>query len=147
MTTEHTDLSIDEYLRERLMPVEGSIPHISGIEMYGNSVPVGTVGGDLFEYINFQLRYDLDARMQRALKLSKEPQVAVIASASLPFGAPPLPGPMIVQKNEWLLWPPALLRTGPRIASGTLLRSAMRVLTSSLARSGWSFRALFALVT
>lgn len=72
MTTEHTDLSIDEYLRERLMPVEGSIPHISGIEMYGNSVPVGTVGGDLFEYINFQLRYDLDARMQRALKLSKE---------------------------------------------------------------------------
>ena len=68
MTTEHTDLSIDESLRERLMPVEGSIPHISGIEMYGNSVPVGTVGGDLFEYINFQLRYDLDARMQRALK-------------------------------------------------------------------------------
>ena len=72
MTTEHTDLSIDEYLRERLMPVEGSIPHIPGIEMYGNSVPVGTVGGDLFEYINFQQRYDLDARMQRALKLSKE---------------------------------------------------------------------------
>ena len=72
MSTKHTDLSIDEYLRERLMPVEGSIPHISGIEMYGNSVPVGTVGGDLFEYINFQQRYDLDARMQRALKLSKE---------------------------------------------------------------------------
>jgi hypothetical protein len=37
-TTEHTDLSIDEYLRERLMPVEGSIPHISGIEIYGNSL-------------------------------------------------------------------------------------------------------------
>ena len=72
MTTEHTDLSIDEYLRERLMPVEGSIPHISGIEMYGNSVPVGSVGGDLFEYINFQQRYDIDARIQQALKLSKE---------------------------------------------------------------------------
>ena len=27
---------------------------------------------------------------------------------------------MMVQKNEWLLWPPALLRTPPRIASGTL---------------------------
>src|SRR5438874_8534619 len=38
------------------MPVEGSIPHISGIEMYGNSVPVESVGGDLFEYINFQQR-------------------------------------------------------------------------------------------
>jgi hypothetical protein len=42
------------------MPVEGSIPHISGIEMYGNSVPVESVGGDLFEYINFQQRYDIE---------------------------------------------------------------------------------------
>ena len=72
MTNEHSDLSIDEYLRERLMPVEGSIPHIPGIEMYGNSVPVQTVGGDLFEYINFQQRYDINARIQQALKLSKE---------------------------------------------------------------------------
>lgn len=72
MTTPHVDLSIDEYLRERLMPVEGAIPHISGIEMYGNSVPVERVGGDLFEYINFQQRYDIDARIQQALKLSKE---------------------------------------------------------------------------
>lgn len=63
---------IDEYLRKRLMPVEGAIPHLPGIEMYGNSIPAGTVGGDLFEYINFQQRYDIDARIQRALKLSKE---------------------------------------------------------------------------
>jgi serine phosphatase RsbU (regulator of sigma subunit) len=54
------------------MPVEGTIPHIPGIEMYGNSIPAGTVGGDLFEYINFQQRYDLDARIQRAITLSKE---------------------------------------------------------------------------
>ena len=72
MTTPDADLSIDEYLRERLMPVEGAIPHIPGIEMYGNSVPVGKVGGDLFEYINFQQRYDIDARIQQALKLSEE---------------------------------------------------------------------------
>jgi serine phosphatase RsbU (regulator of sigma subunit) len=72
MTTRHADLSIDEYLRERLMPVEGAIPLISGIEMYGNSIPVGRVGGDLFEYINFQQRYDIDARVEQALKLSKE---------------------------------------------------------------------------
>jgi len=64
--------SIDEYLRKRLMPVEGVIPHVQGIEMYGNSIPAGTVGGDLFEYINFQQRYDIDARVQRALKRSKE---------------------------------------------------------------------------
>jgi len=64
--------TIDDYLRKRLMPVEGAIPHLEGIEMYGNSIPLGTVGGDLFEYINFQQRYDIDARIQRALKLSKE---------------------------------------------------------------------------
>src|SRR5208337_2993021 len=64
--------SIDEYLRKRLMPVEGAIPHLQGIEMYGNSIPAGTVGGDLFEYINFQQRYDIGARVGRALKLSKD---------------------------------------------------------------------------
>src|SRR3984957_4939766 len=64
--------SIDEYLRERLMPVEGAIPQIPGFEMFGNSIPVGTVGGDLFEYINFQQRYDIDARIERAQKLSEE---------------------------------------------------------------------------
>src|SRR5467141_4802332 len=72
MTKAYTVPSIDEYLRERLMPVEGAIPHISGIEMFGNSIPAGTVGGDLFEYINFQQRYDITARIQRALRLSKE---------------------------------------------------------------------------
>jgi serine phosphatase RsbU (regulator of sigma subunit) len=72
MANTYTSLTIDEYLRKRLMPVEGGIPRLQGIEMYGNSIPAGTVGGDLFEYINFQQRYDIDARIQRALKLSKE---------------------------------------------------------------------------
>ena len=77
------DPSIGEYLRKRLMPVEGAIPHLPGIEMYGNSIPAGTVGGDLYEYINFQQRYDIDARIQQALKLSKE------FLQPLPPGAPP----------------------------------------------------------
>ena len=72
MTKANSLPRIDEYLRERLMPVEGAIPHIPGIDMFGSSVPAGTVGGDLFEYINFQQRYDLDARIQRAQRLSKE---------------------------------------------------------------------------
>jgi len=72
MTTFNTGTSIDEYLRERLMPVEGAIPRIPGIEMFGNSIPAGTVGGDLFEYINFQQRYDIDARIQQAERLSRE---------------------------------------------------------------------------
>ena len=72
MTKAYTVPSIDEYLRERLMPVEGAIPQLPGIEMFGNSIPAGTVGGDLFEYINFKQRYDIDARIQRAQHLSKE---------------------------------------------------------------------------
>ena len=72
MATEQPDPSIDEYLRKRLMPVEGAIPHIAGIEMFGNSIPAGSVGGDLFEYINFQQRYNIDARIAEALKLSTD---------------------------------------------------------------------------
>lgn len=64
--------TIDQYLRRRLMPVEGAIPHLPGIEMFGASVPAETVGGDLFEYINFQQRYDIDARIQRAERLARE---------------------------------------------------------------------------
>jgi serine phosphatase RsbU (regulator of sigma subunit) len=83
MATPYMPPSIDEYLRKRLMPVEGAIPHVQGIEMYGNSIPAGTVGGDLFEYINFHQRYDIDARIQRALKRSKE------YFDPLPAGKPP----------------------------------------------------------
>ena len=64
--------TIDEYLRKRLMPVEGAIPQLAGIEMYGNSLPAGQVGGDLFEYINFQQRYNIDARIARAHRLANE---------------------------------------------------------------------------
>jgi serine phosphatase RsbU (regulator of sigma subunit) len=83
MARPYAEPRIDEYLRQRLMPVEGAIPHLLGIEMCGNSVPAETVGGDLFEYINFQQRYDLDARIQRALTLSKE------FLEGLPQGTPP----------------------------------------------------------
>ena len=63
---------IDEYLRKRLMPVEGVIPLLNGIEMCGNSIPAGKVGGDLFEYINFQQRYNIDARTCTCNKLSQK---------------------------------------------------------------------------
>jgi serine phosphatase RsbU (regulator of sigma subunit) len=72
MSNAFTDPGLDSYLRKRLMPVEGAIPHIPGIEMYGHSIPAGAVGGDLFEYINFQQRYDIDARIQRAMKLAQQ---------------------------------------------------------------------------
>jgi len=85
---------IDEYLRKRLMTVEGAIPHVQGIEMYGNSIPAGTVGGDLFEYINFQQRYDIEARIQRALRRSKE------YLEPLPPGTPPRDS--VDDHVEWL---------------------------------------------
>jgi serine phosphatase RsbU (regulator of sigma subunit) len=72
MQSSQVDTTIDEYLRKRLMPVEGAIPRLAGIDMYGNSIPAGVVGGDLFEYINFQQRYNIDGRIARALKLSKQ---------------------------------------------------------------------------
>src|ERR1700722_12774740 len=94
MSTPYTPPTIDEYLRQRLMPVEGAIPHLQGIEMYGSSIPAGTVGGDLFEYINFQQRYDIDARIQRALKRSQE------YLEPLPVGA--LPRNSVDDHVEWL---------------------------------------------
>ena len=72
MTATFVDSAIGDYLRKRLMPVEGVVPHLDGIEMYGSSIPAEQVGGDLFEYINFQQRYDLDARIRRAHHLSVE---------------------------------------------------------------------------
>ena len=36
--------TIDEYLRKRLMPVEGAIPHLDRTDMYGDSIPAGSVG-------------------------------------------------------------------------------------------------------
>ena len=64
--------SIDEYLRARLTPAEGAIPHLPGIDIFGVSVPAETVGGDLFEYINFEQRYDIAARIARAQRLALE---------------------------------------------------------------------------
>lgn len=72
MTQNDPDPDIEEYLRERLMPAEGVIPHIPGMDIFGNSIPAGIVGGDLFQYINFHVGYDVDARIKRAKYLSNE---------------------------------------------------------------------------
>jgi serine phosphatase RsbU (regulator of sigma subunit) len=86
MSIPQLEPGIGEYLRKRLMPVEGVIPHLPGIEMYGNSIPVGSVGGDLFEYINFQQRYNIDARIARAQKLAKK-YLEPLPSGQLPRNA------------------------------------------------------------
>ena len=63
--------ALDDYLRKRLKPVEGVIPQLAGIEMFGNSIPAANADGDLFEYINFQQRYNIDARIDRANRVAR----------------------------------------------------------------------------
>src|SRR5580658_3791905 len=67
MTTPQLEFGIDEYFRKRLMPVEGAIPQLNGIDMHGDSIPAALAGGDLFEYINFEQRCNIDARIAHAL--------------------------------------------------------------------------------
>jgi hypothetical protein len=37
--------TVDEYLRKRLTPVEGAIPQVAGIDIYGSSIAAGRVVG------------------------------------------------------------------------------------------------------
>ncbi|HYK89255.1 MAG TPA: PP2C family protein-serine/threonine phosphatase [Acidobacteriota bacterium] len=57
-----------QYMAQRLMPAPGAIPCIPGIDLYGMTIPFnGVAGGDLISYVSFPDRYDLDARIRRAL--------------------------------------------------------------------------------
>ena len=62
-----------QYLAQRLTPTAGAIPRISGIDIHGVSLPLnGVAGGDLITYVDFQERYDLDARIRHALGLGQD---------------------------------------------------------------------------
>jgi serine phosphatase RsbU (regulator of sigma subunit) len=68
------DLTLDQelrmgahYMARRLMPAPGAIPHIPWTDIYGMTIPLnGIAGGDLITYVNFQERFDLDARIRAA---------------------------------------------------------------------------------
>jgi len=72
---EQSDIRLDEelrrgarYLAHRLIPTAGAIPRIPGIDIHGVTLPLnGVAGGDLITYVDFQERFDLDARIRRAL--------------------------------------------------------------------------------
>ena len=100
--------------------VNGSCPLKGRFHIYpasrctGILFPSERVGGDLFEYINFQQRYDVDARIRQALKLSKE------FLDPLPPGAPPRNS--VDDHVEWLKSRPDYqIRNGSRIQSCTKL--------------------------
>jgi len=51
-----------------LIPLPGEVPKLTGIDVWGGTRPlVGAVGGDHIIYVDFKQRFDLDARIARAL--------------------------------------------------------------------------------
>src|SRR4029453_17453993 len=51
-----------------LIPLPGEVPRLSGIDVWGGTRPLsGAVGGDHIIYVDFKQRFDLDARIARAL--------------------------------------------------------------------------------
>jgi serine phosphatase RsbU (regulator of sigma subunit) len=69
------------YMAQRLMPAPGAIPHIPGTDIYGMTIPYnGIAGGDLITYVNFQERFDLDARIRAATAQGQENVARVLQS-------------------------------------------------------------------
>jgi serine phosphatase RsbU (regulator of sigma subunit) len=62
-----------QYAARYLTPAPGAVPQIPGIDVYGMTIPFnGIAGGDLITYVNFQERFDLDARICRATELGQD---------------------------------------------------------------------------
>ena len=56
-----------EEIARGIVPRPGSIPSVSGMEVYGETLPLnGIVGGDHLIYVDFKKRHDLEARIQLA---------------------------------------------------------------------------------
>jgi serine phosphatase RsbU (regulator of sigma subunit) len=68
-----------QYLAHRLTPTAGTIPRLPGIDIHGVSLPLnGVAGGDLLTYVDYQERFDLDARIARALASGQEGMARVL---------------------------------------------------------------------
>ena len=55
-------------IASHLIPLPGEVPRLAGIDVWGGTRPlVGAVGGDHIIYVDFKQRFDLEARIARAL--------------------------------------------------------------------------------
>jgi serine phosphatase RsbU (regulator of sigma subunit) len=64
-----------EGIAKYLLPQPGEIPQLHGIDVWGGTLPLtGVVGGDHIIYIDFKQRFDLEARIKRAIE-RKRPEV------------------------------------------------------------------------
>jgi serine phosphatase RsbU (regulator of sigma subunit) len=65
-----------EEIARGVMPRPGSVPSLSGVEVYGETLPLnGIVGGDHIIYVDFKKRHDLDARIKVAMDAGR-PDIA-----------------------------------------------------------------------
>src|SRR5262245_34246619 len=54
-------------IARHIMPLPGEIPEVSGIDIYGDTIPLsGITGGDHIIYVDFKKRFDLAARIAQA---------------------------------------------------------------------------------
>ena len=54
-------------IARHIRPSAGEIPKLAGHDIYGETIPLnGVIGGDHIVYIDFNERYDLDARIKQA---------------------------------------------------------------------------------
>lgn len=59
-------------IARNIMPNPGEIPALPGYDIYGETIPLsGEMGGDHIIYIDFNKRYDMNARIQQALLENK----------------------------------------------------------------------------
>ena len=54
---------------QEIVPQPGDIPELAGVDIYSATIPLnGVGGGDHVIYVDFKKRYDLDARIRRAIE-------------------------------------------------------------------------------
>jgi sigma-B regulation protein RsbU (phosphoserine phosphatase) len=59
-------------IAHNLTPDPGEIPELPGVDIHGETIPMtGLIGGDHIIYLDFQKRYDLDARIRAARKAGR----------------------------------------------------------------------------
>ena len=70
-----------------VIPSPGDIPTLEGIDIYGATVPLnGIIGGDHIIYLDFKRRYDLDARIEEAIRKGRQEVAERLASCRFRAG-------------------------------------------------------------
>src|SRR4030095_12902475 len=64
-------------IARQIMPRPGEIPTVDGIDVFGDTLPLnGFAGGDHIIYVDYQKRYDLEARIKEGIAARQDEVVA-----------------------------------------------------------------------